>query len=69
MYPRSDNATATQSKFPTKQQLLALYKQKQANYSPWSTEHLRVELEEILGQKGKEAIRTQNSLDGKVDLA
>lgn len=39
---------------------------KQARYSPWSTEHSWVELgDEILGQKGKEAIRTQNSLDGK----
>lgn len=58
-----------QSKIPTRQQLLAPYKWKQASYSPWSIEHLWVErVEEILGQKGKEAIRTQNSLDGKGDL-
>lgn len=39
---------------------------KQARYSPWSTEHSWLELnDEILGHKGKEAIRTQNSLDGK----
>jgi len=69
LYQRSDNAAATQSEIPTRQQLLAPYKRKQATYSPWSTEHLWVELvEEILGQKGKEAIRTQNSLDGTGDL-